>query len=84
MTFTTTILTPEKTLFEGEITSVSAPGTAGYFEVLANHAPMIATLDAGKLTIVQKDGKRQIFSISGGVFENHQNKALILVTEHKE
>jgi len=38
------ILTPDKKVFEGEVNSVSLPGTMGSFEVLNHHAPLISTL----------------------------------------
>ena len=45
------ILTPDKKVFEGEATSVTLPGTLGSFEILNHHAPIISTLQDGKLTI---------------------------------
>lgn len=73
-----TIRTPEKTVFEGEISLLQAPGTVGYFEILPNHASMISSLQTGKLTVVLPDGQKKYYAISGGAFEINQNKALIL------
>ena len=42
-----TIVSPEKTLYEGEVEGVKLPGTLGRFEVLKGHAPIISTLVAG-------------------------------------
>lgn len=42
-----TIVSPEKTLYEGEAEGVKLPGTQGRFEVLQGHAPIISTLAAG-------------------------------------
>ena len=47
------IITPSELLFEGEVESVTLPGTAGSFSVLNNHAPIISSLDKG--TVVCKD-----------------------------
>jgi F0F1-type ATP synthase, epsilon subunit (mitochondrial delta subunit) len=44
------LLSPAKTLFEGEIDSVTVPGTKGLFTVLPNHAPLITTIDKGTIT----------------------------------
>lgn len=47
------ILTPERKLYSGDITSVEMPGIDGYFGILSNHAPMISALKAGKITVEQ-------------------------------
>ena len=71
------ILTPDKTVFEGEVTSVTVPGTQGSFEVLNNHAPIISTLEDGKVTV--RTGKSfEIFNIKGGVVEVLNNKIMVL------
>lgn len=73
-----TVLTPEKTIFEGEIALVNIPGTVGYFEILPNHAPMISTLQPGQLTITLPEGSKKIYAISAGTFENCSNRSVIL------
>lgn len=71
------ILTPENKVFEGEVTSVTVPGTMGSFEILNNHAPIISTLEDGKL-IVRTGGKEDVFIIKGGVVEMSNNKVMVL------
>ena len=71
------ILTPDKKVFEGEVTSVSLPGTMGSFEILNHHAPIISTLEDGKLT-VRGGGKEEVFMIHGGVVENLNNHVVVL------
>ncbi|RKR85011.1 ATP synthase F1 subcomplex epsilon subunit [Mucilaginibacter gracilis] len=71
------ILTPDKKVFEGEVKSVTVPGTMGSFEILNNHAPIISTLDDGKL-IVRSGGKEEIYLIKGGVVEVLNNKVMVL------
>ncbi|MGB4775012.1 MAG: ATP synthase F1 subunit epsilon [Daejeonella sp.] len=71
------ILTPDKTIFEGEVTSVTVPGTMGSFEVLKDHAPIISTLDDGKV-IVRSDKSQETFFIKGGVVEVLENKIIVL------
>lgn len=71
------ILTPDKKVFEGEASSVTLPGTLGFFEILNNHAPIISTLNDGKLT-VRDGGKEDIFFIKGGVVEALNNKVTVL------
>jgi F-type H+-transporting ATPase subunit epsilon len=71
------ILTPDKKVFEGEVKSVTVPGTMGSFEILNNHAPIISTLEDGKL-IVRTGGKEDIYLVKGGVVEVLHNKVMVL------
>lgn len=72
------IVTPDSTIFTGEITLAQFPGIDGSFEVLNNHAPMIAALKKGKIKI--EDDKKQLhyFDVNGGVVEILKNKILVL------
>jgi F-type H+-transporting ATPase subunit epsilon len=73
------ILTPDKTVYEGEAASVNLPGTLGFFEILNHHAPIISTLEDGKVTIRHgANVKEDIFFIKGGVVEASDNKVVIL------
>ena len=45
------IISPEAKLFEGEITSIILPGSAGSFQLLNNHAPIVSTLSSGIVKI---------------------------------
>ncbi len=73
------IITPDKKYFDGEIVSVIVPGTVGSFEVLNNHAPIISTLDHGKIVIrASANAKTQTFFIKGGVIEVLNNKVILL------
>ena len=48
-----TIITPDKLAFEGEVTAVTVPGTAGSFQILKDHAAIVSTLEDGKVIIQQ-------------------------------
>ena len=72
-----TIITPDKPVFEGEITSVTVPGTAGSFEVLENHAPIVSTLEDGKI-IIRSGKNEEIINIIGGVVEVVENRITVL------
>lgn len=72
------ILTPDKTLFSGDADVVTVPGINGSLQILENHAPMIANLKKGSLSIKSKDGKQQ-FDVSGGLVEVLKNKVIVLV-----
>lgn len=71
------IITPDKKFFDGEISSVTVPGSMGSFEVLNNHAPIISTLDRGKIT-VRTNAKTETFFIKSGVIEVLNNKIMLL------
>jgi F-type H+-transporting ATPase subunit epsilon len=72
------ILTPDKKVFEGEVTAVTVPGTMGSFQILRDHAPIISTLEDGPVIIKSKTTDEQIFMIKGGVVEVLKNKIIVL------
>ncbi|MCD4772511.1 MAG: ATP synthase F1 subunit epsilon [Bacteroidales bacterium] len=72
------IITPDKTIFEGEVNLVQLPGVDGLFEILNNHAPLISVLKKGKIKVSDKNKKTQFFEVSGGVVEVLNNKVLVL------
>ena len=72
------IVTPEKIIFTGEVVLVQLPGIDGLFEILNNHAPLIAVLGKGKIKIEDKDKNILFFNINGGVVEVQKNKVLVL------
>jgi F-type H+-transporting ATPase subunit epsilon len=71
------ILTPDKKVFEGEVTAVTVPGTMGSFQILKDHAPIISTLEDGPVIIKNKTDE-QTFIIKGGVVEVLKNKIVVL------
>lgn len=74
------LISPNQTLFSGEIYLVKVPGTKGSFEVLNNHVPIISSLEAGKIKIITKEGKERFFDINKGFIEVKNNKVSILVS----
>ena len=71
------ILTPDKKIYSGEVSSVSVPGKLGRFEMLKDHAPIISTLQNGVVKVKDKEGLK-MFDVMGGVVENLKNKIVIL------
>lgn len=61
------IYTPDGVLFNGEITSVTLPGTKAPFTVLNNHAPIISSLTEGEIKYVVKKKVSKIDVKSGFV-----------------
>lgn len=71
------IITPDKSLFSGEATAVTVPGTDGSLGILDKHAPLISALKEGKVKVTTASGE-DFYEISGGVVEVQQNKVIIL------
>ena len=89
------IVSPEKTLFTGDVTSVHVPGTEGSFQILNNHAPIVSTLKKGEITIegevslednvpekfynLKKDKKITSLEIESGLMEMKKNSIKVLI-----
>ncbi len=72
-----TIVSPERILYQGKAESVTVPGAKGEFEVLDQHAPIISSLQAGKLRY--KAGNTVQMQISGGFIDVAGNEVSICV-----
>ena len=59
------IIAPDKLVFEGEVESVTLPGTIGSFTVLNNHAPIISSLEKGKIVYKEANGQTEVAVRSG-------------------
>jgi F-type H+-transporting ATPase subunit epsilon len=73
------IITPEKKIYSGKIKLVKLPGTKGSFEILKNHAPIISTLEKGRIKIIDMQNDIHFFDISDGVVEASANKIVVLI-----
>jgi len=71
------IVTPEKKIFEGEVSIATFPGADGSFQVLNDHAPLISLLKKGSVVYKSKEAKGEI-KITGGVVEVLKNKVILL------
>lgn len=71
------ILTPEKKIFEGNVSIATFPGADGSFQVMDNHAPLISLLKEGLVEYKSKEANNSI-RITGGVVEVLQNKVVLL------
>jgi F-type H+-transporting ATPase subunit epsilon len=73
------ILTPEHKVFSGNVYGVQLPGVEGSFEILQNHAPMVAALGVGKMKILKDKNSNETYNISGGFVETLNNKTTVLL-----
>lgn len=76
--FTLELVTPERVVFRGEVTVVSAPGSEGGFQVLRNHAPLLTALDLGRIRVRLPQGNEVDYAVSGGFLEVRNNVVTIL------
>jgi F-type H+-transporting ATPase subunit epsilon len=77
------ILTPERKVFSGNVYGIQLPGTEGAFEILENHAPIIASLGKGKMKVLKDKAAKSTdtYDISGGFIEMLNNKASVLIED---
>ena len=73
------LVSPEKLLFSGEVEQVDVPGAEGDFGVLANHAPLVATLRPGILTVHAAGGPQKIVVLGG--FAEVSDKGLTILAD---
>lgn len=71
------IVTPEKRVFQGEVSEASFPGADGSFQVLNNHAPIVSALAKGAVSFTTAEGKQSIL-VDGGVVEVKDNVIVVL------
>lgn len=71
------ILTPEKKVFEGDVTIATFPGADGSFQVMDHHAPLISLLKEGVVVYKSKEASQSL-TITGGVVEVLKNKVVLL------
>ncbi len=75
-----TIISPEKTIFKGEIESINVPGKKGRFTVLKNHAPIISTLTKGDIFYKTAE-KEDSITIDSGLIEVNNNNVTICIEQ---
>ncbi len=87
------IVTPEASIFQGEVDVVSVPGVNGEFQMLQNHAPIVSLLQKGKVQIkgtftieeeyenkfTKGQNNSTVLEINSGTVELNDNKIIILV-----
>jgi F-type H+-transporting ATPase subunit epsilon len=78
-TFHFDLVSPEKLLFSGEVEHVVVPGSEGEFGVLAGHAPLVAMLKPGILTLLEPAPARRI--VVGGGFAEVNPDGLTVLAE---
>jgi F-type H+-transporting ATPase subunit epsilon len=87
------IVTPEASIFQGDVDVVTVPGVNGEFQMLNNHASIVSILQEGKIKIKgnftideefenkfsKGDNNSRVLEINSGTIELNDNKIIILV-----
>ena len=76
-TFHFDLVSPEKLAFSGEVDQVDIPGVEGDFGVLAGHAPVVAAIRPGILTVTNA-GKHEKIIVLGGIAEVSEKGLTVL------
>jgi F-type H+-transporting ATPase subunit epsilon len=74
------IVSPERLVLSEVVTSVTVPGSEGYFTVMNDHAPFMTTLRPGFITVNDKNGQDSIFFVKGG-FADVSPEGLTILAE---
>jgi len=74
------IVSPERLVLSEVVTSVTVPGTEGYFTVMNDHAPFMTTLRSGFITVNGLNGRDEIFFVKGG-FADVSAEGLTILAE---
>ncbi len=77
------IVSPERLLLSETVKSVTVPGADGYFTVLGDHAPLMTTLKAGFVTVVDTAGISHVYYVRGGFADVSPEGLTILAEEAK-
>ncbi len=77
------IVTQEKSVFSGEVASVSLPGSEGRMGILPNHSPLLTTLAHGEV-IIHFDGEKDSYYAVGGGFAEIQPDKIIILADSAE
>ena len=78
--FHVNIVVPDRLAYEADVSSLVVPAENGYLGVLAHHAPIIALLKPGKITLRDANDKTtELILKSAGVLEFSENKATIML-----
>ena len=73
------VVSPEKVLFDGEVTRVIVPGTVGEFEILEHHAPIISSLEKGCDKYQTQATQEERLDIFGGFVEVQKDEIRMCV-----
>ena len=75
------VVSPEQIVFDGEASALVAPAWDGKVGILPGHAPMLALIGVGELSVDRPGGGSDTFHVAGGVLKVERN-TVTLLTEY--
>ncbi len=75
------VITPERMVFDGEAKLVKLRIADGDIGVMAEHQPIVSTVEARDVQVVGEDDERSVFAVSDGFFKVSENLVQVLVEE---
>ena len=76
--FALEIVTPERVVYSGQVTSLQVPGSEGSFGVLTGHTPLLTSLQIGALRFAEEGGGEVQMAVSGGFTEVGREQVTVL------
>ena len=80
-TFKATVVSADRSLFEGSVSMISASSVAGELGILAGHTPLLAALKPGQVRLTKENGEEEVLYVSGGIVEIQPGMTMILADE---
>lgn len=75
------VVSPDRIVFEGEASALVAPAWDGFLGILPGHAPMLALLGSGDLSLERPGGGSSTYYLAGGVLKVERD-VVTLLTEY--
>lgn len=73
------VVAPNRSVFKGDVVRFRAPGVAGSFEVLRNHAPLLAATGIGQVHVTLSSGERIVLASTSGFVQVLNNRVIMIV-----
>ncbi len=74
-----TIARVDGPVFDGEVISVTLPGTEGEMTIMADHEPLVSALKTGTVTVRPAIGNQSTYGVENGTIEVRDNHATVLI-----
>ena len=78
------LVTPEKTVLNQELASLTCPTDMGYITILPNHVPLVASLTSGELHAKSENGEDSYIFVSGGFVQINPHSQVIVLADLAE